>query len=360
MNLFAAQGRLAAEHPKKSLIGLFLVTILMAFGLGLTEAAGDQVDTFLPDDNPAAQAQTTISERFEGAAVGSPVQIIARGDVLTPDALQATLDVAAAIVETPEVNELLAPGAPVSGYAHVLQSLSPDTPLGDLDQAAIDDLVANAPDQVTGAIDQLVARDDSGAILGGLTVVNLADSDDFDQVEAAELAAETAVGELDFSNTDVELRTCSNGKLNQEINNSQGSTTGLLLGLALVVILGLLVVFYCTGSDVALSLGGLVITIVWVFGLQGLLGPGGVGLIGASNPLATMIPVLLIGLTVDFALQITGNYCEQLDAIRRRLMTLGRDAGRVFRGTHTLTWAIDRADQLWLLDIGPEHVDISR
>ncbi len=330
MNLFAAQGRLAAEHPKKSLIGLLLVTILMAAGLGLTEAAGDQVDTFLPDSNPAAQAETTISDRFEGAAVGAPVQIIGRGDVLAPAALQATLEAADAIVAVPEVSDLLAPGAPVNGYAQALQSLSPEAPLGDLDQAGVDALIADAPDAVTAALDQLVARDESGAVVGGLTVINLADSDDFDQIEAAELAADDAVSAIDFSSSDVELRTFSNGKLNKEINESQGSTTGLLLGLALVVILLLLVVFYRTGSDVALSLSGLVITIVWVFGLQGLLGPGGIGLIGASNPLATMIPVLLIGLTVDFALQITGNYREQLekghdvkDAITRAVKNTG-------------------------------------
>ncbi|MCP3883819.1 MAG: MMPL family transporter [Sulfitobacter sp.] len=330
MNLFAAQGRVAAEHPKKALIGLLLVTILMSIGLGLTESTGDQIDAFLPDSNPAAQAETTISDRFEGAAVGQPVQLIARGDVLTPAALQATLEASDTVVAVPEVSELLAPGAPVDGYAQALQWLSPAVPLGDLDQADIDALIADAPDPVTAALDQLVARDDSGTVIGGLTVVNLADSDDFDQVEAAELAANDAVADLDFSGADVEIRTFSNGKLNQEINDSQGSTTVLLLGLALFVILVLLAVFYRTGSDVALSLGGLIVTIIWVFGLQGLLGPGGIGIIGASSPLATMIPVLLIGLTVDFALQVTGNYREQLekgrdvkDAITRAVKNTG-------------------------------------
>ena len=311
MRFFDLQARFTSRRPVVALVGLLLVTVLLGAGAGLTEAAGDQVDAFLPEDNPAAQAEATISERFAGASVGSPIQLIVRGDVLTPDALQAMLDAAEAITTDPAVEPLLAPEGTVQTYAHALQAMSPDRALGELSQAEIDALVESAPPAVAGALDQLVARNIDGQVVGGLGIVQLADAP-FAEVEAAELAAQAAIDDL--ATGDVEIRTFSNAKLNEEINESQGSTTALLLGLALVVIFALLVVFYRTGSDVALSVVGLVATVIWVFGIQGWLGPGGLDVIGASNPLATMVPVLLIGLTVDFALQLTGRYRELVNA----------------------------------------------
>lgn len=37
-----------------------------------------------------------------------------------------------------------------------------------------------------------------------------------------------------------------------------------------------------------------------------------------------------------------------------RLIELGRRTSHVFGDRHTVTWAIDRCDQLWILDLGPD------
>ena len=85
----------------------------------------------------------------------------------------------------------------------------------------------------------------------------------------------------------------------------------ILMGLALAVIAALLLLFTRSLFDLILSLLGLVLTIVWVMGAQGWLGPNGVGLIGAPNTLTTMVPIMLIGLVVDYAIQTVGLYREQ-------------------------------------------------
>lgn len=54
-----------------------------------------------------------------------------------------------------------------------------------------------------------------------------------------------------------------------------------------------------------------VLTIVWVIGAQGWLGPSGLGVMGPPNPLTTMVPIMLIGLVVDYAIQTVGLYREQ-------------------------------------------------
>ena len=85
----------------------------------------------------------------------------------------------------------------------------------------------------------------------------------------------------------------------------------LLMIVALLVIAALLFVFTRSLFDLILSLLGLVVTIFWVFGAQGWLGPNGVGLIGAPNALTTMVPIMLIGLVLDYAIQTVALYREQ-------------------------------------------------
>ena len=85
----------------------------------------------------------------------------------------------------------------------------------------------------------------------------------------------------------------------------------LLMGLALLVIAALLLLFTRSLFDLLMSLLGLVLTIVWMMGAQGWLGPNGLGVIGPPNILTTMVPIMLIGLVVDYAIQTVGRYREQ-------------------------------------------------
>jgi predicted RND superfamily exporter protein len=83
-----------------------------------------------------------------------------------------------------------------------------------------------------------------------------------------------------------------------------------LMFVAFAVIVVLLLVFFRSGSDVALSLAGLGITVVGTIGFQGLAGPDGIGLIGLPNSITTMVPIMLIGLVVDYAIQSVAHYRE--------------------------------------------------
>ena len=100
------------------------------------------------------------------------------------------------------------------------------------------------------------------------------------------------------------VRSLSNGKIVTESQESS-ATLALLMAIALAVIAALLAVFYRRLSDVAVSLLGLVLTIVWALGIQGLLGPNGFEVIGAPSFLSTVVPVMMIGLCVDYGIQGT-------------------------------------------------------
>ena len=86
---------------------------------------------------------------------------------------------------------------------------------------------------------------------------------------------------------------------------------GPLIGLALLLIAALLLLFTRTLSDMLLTLSGLVFSITWVVGAEGWLGPNALGLIGPPSSLTAMVPVVIISLTVDYAIQAVSHYREQ-------------------------------------------------
>jgi uncharacterized protein len=85
-----------------------------------------------------------------------------------------------------------------------------------------------------------------------------------------------------------------------------------------------------TVADILLTMLTIVMAIVWMNGIGVLLGPGFLGWIGAMNDVSQIVPVLLIGLGVDYAIHMTSRYREELaaggsvrDATGRAINTVG-------------------------------------
>ena len=84
-----------------------------------------------------------------------------------------------------------------------------------------------------------------------------------------------------------------------------------LIGLALLLIAALLLLFMRTLSDLLLTLTGLLFSLVWIIGAEGWLGPNGLGVTGPPNSLTAIVPIIVISLTVDYAIQTVSHYREQ-------------------------------------------------
>lgn len=313
--IFTLQGRLAAHHPWTAIALVALLTGLFTAGFFVDSGpAQDQAESFLPPESELAIAQEKIAESFAKQSNTLAVQIIVRGepgDVLSPAGLQEVLDAFDAVHAHPDVAARLVPGT--FSIAHLLLAAVGADSYDGVDPTQIDAALATFAAEATPllACEGPCSPATAHASLGFVALESTAETPQAQQALIdAQLGIEEALDGFDWST--VEARSFSGAKLNQESAAAQGTSTNLLMSIALGIILVLLVVFYRTGSDVALSIGGLVLTIMWVFGLQGLLGPGGAGIIGADSPFAMMIPILLIGLTVDYALQITGRYREHL------------------------------------------------
>jgi len=69
-------------------------------------------------------------------------------------------------------------------------------------------------------------------------------------------------------------------------------------------------------ADTIITLVAIMMSIIWMNGIGVLLGPGYLGFIGKFSEMLQIIPILLIGLGVDYAIHLTARYREELAAGR--------------------------------------------
>ncbi|MEM9519940.1 MAG: MMPL family transporter [Actinomycetota bacterium] len=299
---FTKQAGLVTNHPKVALAVLAALTALFVYGSTLmVPQAGN--DAFLPDDSDVAQASTTLSDAFPDSAGLTNVNILHRGEFLTPEGLAQMDAVVQSALGEPEISERLAIVDPVVSIAGAFtQALGVDD-LAAVPQAQIDQ-AAEQP-QLAAVIAQLSGEAEGQPL--AISSIKLRQLDDADALEAAELRLAEVVAAVDGP---LHVRSLSSATINDESAESTDSSMSTLMMISLLVIAVLLFVFFRTGSDVALSLVGLGITVVGTLGFQGLAGPDGIGLIGPPTSLTTMVPIMLIGLVVDYSIQTVSHYRE--------------------------------------------------
>ncbi len=111
--------------------------------------------------------------------------------------------------------------------------------------------------------------------------------------------------------SEFDIMVVSESLFEDSIQSSTREEAPMLFGLAVLVIVGILGFMYRAVFDTAIALLGLALTIIGTFGIAALMGPAYLGLTGPLSQLAVLVPVLLIGLGVDFAVHLTTRYKEQ-------------------------------------------------
>jgi predicted RND superfamily exporter protein len=293
-------------RPRIALGVLAVVAITLGSGMAIL---GEQADNtvFLPDDSDVAQATAQLSDLFPDSAGLAGITILHRGDTLTPTGLAQIDAVIAETVSDPAVAERLAVTEPVVSLAAIYKQALAVDDLSSVPQAQIDQAtMALSNDEATSAALAGLSGEADGE---GLVIsqIRLRELGDPEGLEAAELLVAELVEEVDGP---LEVRSLSGATIDEESAESSSSSMSILMFVAFAVIVVLLLVFFRSGSDVALSLAGLGITVVGTTGFQGLIGPDGLGLIGLPNSITTMVPIMLIGLVVDYAIQSVAHYRE--------------------------------------------------
>ena len=297
--------RLVTVRPYITLIVLLAITILLSMGAARRAPPTEGADVaFLPPGHPVADATREVSELFSDSGDVRVATLIFRGEALTPSGLSQMDALIDDIVGDPSVGGLLAPANPIVAPAPVVSAALQVDGFESVTQAQIDAL-RNVP-EIQAALAAMTGADKDGTPVA-IANIRLTDTGDERIQDAERRISELAVGD------EGPLSVSSLSPVVVEDEYKQATEQGMapLIGLALLLIAALLLLFTRTLSDMLLTLAGLVLSITWVVGAEGWLGPNALGLIGPPSSLTAMVPVILISLTVDYAIQTVSHYREQ-------------------------------------------------
>ena len=286
---------------------LVLLVITVGLGAGASQRAepteGASLE-FLPPDNPYTAAVEELDEFFGEASDVSVVTLVFRGEAFTPDGLSQMDALVDDIIATPGVAELLAPPDPIIAPSLLFEAFGGVSDFGSVTQAEIDAI--SALPELAGAF-AAMSGDDSDGTSVTVSTIRLRDTGDERVAEA-----ERAINDLAL-NSEGPLRISSVSLIVIEDEYKEAIESGMapLIGLALLLIAGLILLFLRTFSDLLITLTGLVFSLTWIVGAEGWLGPNGLGWIGPPSSLSAMVPIIVISLTVDYAIQAVSHYREQ-------------------------------------------------
>ena len=299
---------LITVRPYVTLLVLLAVTVLLGAGVTMRAPPTEGADlAFLPPGHAVAEATQEIEASFADSGDVSVATLVFRGQVLTPDGLSQMDALLDEIEGDQGVRELLVAGDPVVAPTSLIKSVLRVDGFDSVTQAEIDSVVATP--QLQEAFAALTGEDEDGTPVG-IATISLIDTDD-ERIEDAERAisdlATADDGPLDVSSLSPVI-------IEDEYKEATESGMAPLIGLALLLIAALLLLFTRAISDTLLTLLGLILSIIWVVGAEGWLGPEALGAIGPPSSLTAMVPVILISLTVDYAIQAVSHYREQRTA----------------------------------------------
>jgi predicted RND superfamily exporter protein len=124
-----------------------------------------------------------------------------------------------------------------------------------------------------------------------------------DRVIDAQLAMQ-AVADADGGPNGQEVIVFGSGLISEEIDNSMGDSLAIVGPLALLFVVVALAVAYRDLLDILLGLFGIGVVLVWTFGFMGWTDI-------AFNQIFIAVPVLLIGLSIDYAIHIFMRHREE-------------------------------------------------
>ena len=298
---------LVTVRPYLTLLVLLIITVVLASG-ATRRAPPQETAAMLPEGSAAAEVLVEIDELFMDFGEANVVTLLFRGEALTPEGLSQMDELIVEIVSDPSVRDLLAPVDPVIAPSSLVKALLRMDSFEAVTQPDIDSVLGNPEVQrILGAI--------TGTDTDGTTPVSIATIRLLDTGNERIDDAERRVHEL-ATEEEGPLRVSSISSAVIEDEYKKGMEEGMLplIGLSFLLIAALILLFMRTISDLVLTLVGLLMSMIWIIGAEGWLGPNALGLAGPPNWLTAMVPIIVISLTVDYAIQIVSHYREQRTA----------------------------------------------
>ncbi|MDE0122566.1 MAG: MMPL family transporter [bacterium] len=303
--------RAVAARPWITLAAVLAATLLFGGGLTLrVPQAETGTVTFLPSDSDVARAADTIDELFGGSSDAVVTTVIFRGNALSPAGLAQMDELLDRIAVEPGVAGTLTPSHAIVAPTSVIGGVLGTGGFERVTQAEINSAIERMltdPGLVRPqtALLEMTGTDRDGTLISVATI-RLRDTGD-DLARQAQLKihdlAETSQGPL-------LVGTVSPALIEQVYQEATGPGFVPLMALAVLVVSALMLLFMRSGLDLLLTLVGLGLALTWTLGAEGWLGPGALDLIGPPNAFGAMVPIILIGLAVDYVIQSLSRYRE--------------------------------------------------
>jgi uncharacterized protein len=338
-----------SRAPWLVLLGTLVLTIVFG-GLATTLENASGQEGFSPESDEIA-ASERISELFGESANGSVMQVIVQdegGDVLTAEALEvvaalraeiAASEAGAFVSEQPEDPGVVSYLTPVE-VAVAQQQLDPAT----LDDAAVKELYAQSLEQAgpeLGFTSQLIPEGSGDSPEIGMVLVFVDATSDIDEQVEREGAVADAVAAVDAT-TDLEVAAFSFALLFGDADDFLGEVGRLFATAFAIIILVLFFVYWLKPrgqttrwmsirrmlADTTVTMVTIVLVVVWMNGIGALLQQ--VGLLGPLTEVSQIVPILLVGLGVDYGIHLISRYRDEVGAgagvdpgMRRAIGTVG-------------------------------------
>jgi predicted RND superfamily exporter protein len=320
---------LITRKPVIFVVAIVMITLLLMVGMIVKPGPTEMNEDWAPDHEAIAAADDFI-EKFPSLTLNVPVLIHSKDstgepNVLTSSAMIEILEIEATLANDTLVADSLSKEQPFTSLPHVLvllidpnattfpEMISVFNGMSDTDVQGVFTQAQNIPELgkfatflVSTDIKNHPGRAESTFFLVGLNTTNRVGESDDDRDERLE-KAEKRIDEIVESQTFTSIRpfVVSNQKINEENAKADAFTMGVLFPLALIVIIIILFITYRSVSDLIFSVVALFFTLIWVQGITSLLGI-------RPSMLASMVPILLIGLGVDYGIHLTLRYREEL------------------------------------------------
>ena len=321
------------SYTKTVILIVLLLTVLV--GAGATMVEQDSGTEQFETDSEASDAQAYIEENLtiqqalddddeDEFGFGSIVQLIQRGDnVLSQDSLVEALELQQRILDDEQIAATLDPDEPPTGIPNAIGDAAIAQQGGDVQTATMEDRIAAIEqlddEQLEGIILSLLGEDADPEILGlmpasyepGSTTATAQS-----MVITQQPAATDGPGfDPELTDAQLEIRSLANdadseyavfgaGILGDEIDQSLGDSAAIVGPLALTFVILALAIAYRDILDIVLGVFGILLVLIWTFGFMGWANI-------SFNQLLLSVPVLLIGLSIDYAIHVFMRYREQ-------------------------------------------------
>ncbi|RQG95494.1 efflux RND transporter permease subunit [Natrarchaeobius chitinivorans] len=325
-----------------------VLTAGLVVGITNAEMGGDggfagAVETDVDEAEQYIQANYDIDANDEEPTARFPVYVRGEGgNALSADALIATLEYKQTVAKDDDVADARTDDETLS-VASLVGTQAADDPDASIDEQ-IAALEAADEDEVAALVETTLAEDPRAQVLvpnnyepgtaeaeSTQVVFAFASTED----GGAPADAQYALADAAADREDSEFFTLGEPAMDEMSETSMENTVFLVLPVVLVLILAVAAFAYRDVVDVVVGLAGVLVSILWMFGILGWLGV-------EVGPAVVIGPVLIAGLSIDYGFHVFTRYREERgpDEAIRPPMARGLRSVTVAFGLVTITAGI--------------------